>query len=153
MHAAKWLAGFRSLHERARRGPLSDEEQHRYLSMRDELARSLVQAQGLGREASQQARRSFRVAQVFPVEFSRLPKTVTVELSRGGFSVLVDGAPRVGDVQDFKLTPARGVVLQGRARVAAVNGPRVSFAIEHLGEEDTERLEVALFDAVLARLA
>jgi hypothetical protein len=43
----------------------------------------------------------------------------------------------------------------GQAKVVAVvrqsGNSRVSFAIESLGEADAERLEMALFDAVLAR--
>lgn len=156
MDPAAWLAGFRATHQRARSGQLKPDEHAKYLAMREELARSLVAAQGLTVPEGQQARRHFRVAQVFAIEVANLYTTVTKELSRAGFSALITGALQVDERVDFKLTLGRGAEpVQGQARVVAsvrqAGNARVSFNIEAMSPEDTERLELALFDAVLAR--
>ncbi|MEW5738947.1 MAG: PilZ domain-containing protein [Myxococcota bacterium] len=156
MDPSEWLAGFRITHQQARDGKLKPEERARYLAMREEFARSLVAAQGLTVPEGQQARRYFRVAQIFPLEVNNLYNTVTKELSRSGFSALITGALKEGDRVEFKLTLARAAEpLTGQAKVVSVvrqaGNSRVSFAIESMKEADAERLELALFDAVLAR--
>jgi hypothetical protein len=133
------------------------DERARYLAMREELARSLVAAQGLQLPAGQNARKHFRVAQLYNVEIANLYNTVTRELSRSGFSANVTGELKTGDDVDFKLLLSRGSEpISARARVVAAlkQGAqwRVSLAIDRLNEGDAERLEVALFDAVLARI-
>lgn len=156
MDPSEWLAGFRVTHQRAKEGKLKPEERAKYLAMREEFARSLVAAQGLTVPEGQQARRYFRVAQLYALEVGNLYNTVTKELSRSGFSALITGTLKDSDRVDFKLTLARGAEpLVGQARVVSVvrqqGNSRVSFAIEALNEADAERLELALFDAVLAR--
>lgn len=156
MDPAAWLAGFRVTHGRAKAGQLSPDEQQKYLAMREELARSLVAAQGLTVPDGQQARRHFRVAQVFGLEVANLYTTVTKELSRAGFSALITGSLQANDRVDFKLLLGRGSEpVQGQARVVSIvrqsGNSRVSFNIEAMSPEDGERLESALFDAVLAR--
>jgi len=157
MDPSEWLARFRIAHERARSGQLKPEERARYLGMREELARSLVAAQGLTLPEGQNARKHFRVAQLFNVEVNNLYATVTRELSRSGFSALVTGPLKDGELVDFKLTLSRGTEpITGRAKVVAVlrqaGNWRVSFSVDKLSDADAERLEVALFDAVLARI-
>lgn len=156
MDPSEWLAGFRVTHQRAKAGQLKPEERARYLAMREELARSLVAAQGLSLPEGQNARKHFRVAQVFPLEVANLYQTVTKELSRAGFSALITGTLKANDSVDFQLTLGRGTEpVTGKARVVSVvrqaGNSRVSFAIEAMGAEGEERLELALFDAVLAR--
>ncbi|MEW6431498.1 MAG: PilZ domain-containing protein [Myxococcota bacterium] len=158
MDPAEWLAGFRATHQRAKSGQLKPEEVRKYLAMREEFARSLVAAQGLAVPEGQQARRYFRVAQLYPLEVANLYQTVTRELSRSGFSALITGALQVGEVVEFKLSLGRGAEpVLGQARVVSsvrqTGNARVSFAIDSLSDADAERIELALFDAVLARFA
>ena len=47
MDPSQWIAAFRLTHEQARRGGLNDGELKKYMGMRDELARSLMNSQGL----------------------------------------------------------------------------------------------------------
>ena len=153
----QWIAGFRQQHTSHKAEPLAGEELTTYLAMREELARSLLAAQGLTVPAGQNARRHFRVAQVFPVELNNLYQSVTRDISRAGFSAVVQGAFKDGERVAFALTLARGVEpLTGSANVVSSmrlqGSSRVSFCIDHLAEAGAERLECALFDAVLARL-
>lgn len=157
MDPATWLAGFRLTHQRAHKGLLKPDEHAKYLAMREELARSLVASQGLVVPEGQQARKHFRVAQLFQVEVAGLYQTVTKELSRSGFTALVTGALPQNEDIEFVLTLSRGAEpVRGVARVVSVlrqaGNMRVSFRIESMGADDAERLEMALFDAVLARL-
>lgn len=156
MDPSEWLAGFRVTHQRAKAGQLKPEERAKYLAMREELARSLVAAQGLSLPEGQNARKHFRVAQVFALEVANLYQTVTKELSRAGFSALITGTLKANDSVDFQLTLGCGTEpVTGKARVVSVvrqaGNSRVSFAIEAMGADGEERLELALFDAVLAR--
>jgi hypothetical protein len=153
----QWLAGFRELHAKHKQTPLADADLRRYHNMREELARSLVAAQGLTVPEGQNARRYFRVAQVLPLELNNLHKSVTRDISRIGFSAVVQGTFKEGERLSFIITLARGVeAATGSAHVVTSvrqqGSSRVSFAIDHLDDAAAERLEVALFDAVLSRL-
>jgi PilZ domain len=157
MEPGQWIAAFREAHERFRSGALTDAERARYLAMREELATSLVGAQGLMVPAGQAARRHFRVAQVFAIEINNLYRSMTKDISRAGFSCLVPATLKEGDPFSFALTLKRGEdPVTGQGRVVGVvkqqGNSRVSFSIDTLSEANAERLEMALFDAVLARL-
>jgi hypothetical protein len=156
MDPSQWLAGFRGAHERAKKGALQPDEKQAYLAMREELARSLLAAQGMMIPDGQNARQHFRVAHVFPVELSNQHASATRDISRTGFSATVAADFKVGENVSFKLTLVRGTdPVAGTARVISavkqVGNARVSFAFGKLSEADAERLEVALFDAVLQR--
>lgn len=157
MDPTQWIAGFRQQHARHKAEPLTGEDLATYLAMREELARSLVAAQGLTVPVGQNARRHFRVAQVFPVELNNLYQSVTRDVSRAGFSAVVQGAFKEGERIAFSLTLGRGIEpVTGSANVVSSlrlqGSSRVSFAIDHLADGGAERLECALFDAVLSRL-
>ncbi len=157
MEPGQWIAAFREGHERFRAGALSEAERKRYLAMREELANSLVAAQGLMVPAGQNARRHFRVAQVFAVEVNNLYPAMTKDISRAGFSCLVPATMRERDPFSFALTVKRGEdPVTGQGRVVNVvkqqGNSRVSFSIDTMSEANAERLEMALFDAVLQRL-
>lgn len=157
MDPSQWIAQFRVLHERVSRGQASDEDRLRHKAMREELATSLVQSQGQSVPPGSQARKHFRVPQVFPVEVNNIYRLVTRDISRAGFSALVNGSLAVGDDISFSLTLARGTEpITGKGHVAELSklqgSARVGFAIDAMSEAAAERLEMALFDAVLARL-
>jgi hypothetical protein len=150
------MAMFRELHGRVKKGPVSEKDLERYHAMREDLARSLVAAQGMQVPNGQNARRHFRVAQVFSLEVNNLYKSMTRDVSRSGFSAIVPATFETGDKVSFSIVLARGQEpITGQAHVASsvksLGNSRVSFAIDVLNELNAERLEVALFDAVLAR--
>jgi hypothetical protein len=157
MDPSQWIAAFRVLHERVKKGDVPPDDAAKHVAMREELARSLASAQGLTVPVGQNARRHFRVAQVFPLEVNRVCQALTRDVSRSGFSALVPGAFREGEQVSFSIIPGRGQdPVQGLASVVSsvkqAGNSRVSFAVTSLEESAGDRLEMALFDAALARI-
>ena len=155
MDPTEWMAGFRVVHERAKAKQLNDADFKDYLEMREELARSLVSAQALTVPEGQSSRRYFRVAQMYKVEIASTWQTMTKHVSRMGFSAALGSQLNVGQEVDFSLFVSRdGEAITGKAKVVSAvkqGGWMTSFTIEVLNEANAERLESALFDAVLAR--
>jgi hypothetical protein len=157
---AQWLLEFRQLHEKARRGQLSERELQVYRSGRDELARALLAAQRLTLRPGETPRRALRVARALQVDVD-LPtsreRAVTIDLSTGGFSCLLAKGPPVGDEVGFSLRLPASDPLAGRARITDVKvlpgNVRVSFQFASLSDAERERLELFVFDTVLAQLA
>jgi hypothetical protein len=153
---SEWISRFRITHDKAKAGGLNELERKAYLGMREELARSLVNAQSLAVPEGQNARRHFRVAQLFQVEVKNMYKTVTRELSTSGFSAMVGGELKPGESVPFKLTvdrskdPVTGIAKVIGA-VKAQGAFRTNFEIETMSEANSEILESSLFDAVLSR--
>jgi hypothetical protein len=155
MDPSEWMAGFRVTHQKAKAKQLSDVEYKAYLEMREELARSLVGAQSLQVPEGQNYRKHFRVAQMFKLEIAKTYQTTTKQVSRTGFSAGLAAQLKVGQEVDFEITLARdSEPITGKAKVVGAQKLGTwltSFAIESLSEAMGERLETALFDAVLAR--
>lgn len=157
MDASQWLAAFRITHEQARRGVLSEADQKKYLGMRDELARSLMNSQGLAAPEGVPPRRAFKVAHVFPIELNGVYRTTTREISCTGFTALVAGSFKENDRITFSLNLSRAAEpLTGFAITRAVvrqtaNAARITCDFDDLGEARTATLELALFDAALSR--
>ena len=156
MDPSEWISRFRITHEKAKAGGLNELERKQYLGMREELARSLVNAQSLSVPEGQNARRHFRVAQLFQIEVKNLYKTVTRELSTSGFSAMLAGELKPGDSVPFKLQVNRSAEpVTGIAKVInsvkAQGSFRTNFEIETMSDAHAEVLECALFDAVLSR--
>jgi hypothetical protein len=157
MEPSQWIAAFRLTHEQARRGTLNESELKKYLGMRDELARSLMSAQGTTAPEGVPPRRAFRLAQLFNIEISGLYKTTTREISCQGFTTLVSAAFKEGDRISFTLNFSRvAEPLSGFAIVKSVsrqtsNSVRLVCDFDDLGETRLAVLELALFDAALAR--
>ncbi len=156
----EWLSTFRRLHEKARLGQLRDRELHAYRTGRDELARALLAAQRLTLRPGETPRRALRVARALQVDLdltTARERAVTIDLSTGGFSCLLAKAPPVGEELGFSLRIPASDPLTGRARVQDVRvlpgNVRVSFHFAGLGEAEKERLEMFVFDTVLAQLA
>ncbi|HET8538276.1 MAG TPA: PilZ domain-containing protein [Anaeromyxobacter sp.] len=157
---AQWLLEFRQLHERARRGQLSQRELQVYRSGRDELARALLAAQRLTLRPGETPRRALRVARALQVDVDlgvARDRAVTIDLSTGGFSCLLAKAPPVGDEVGFSLRLPAAAPLAGRARVTDVKvlpgNVRVSFHFANQTDADKERLELFVFDTVLGQLS
>ena len=158
MDPSEWIKKFREQHEKARMGKMLPDEKKRYLAMREEFARSLVSAQGLSMAPGQTARQTFRVAQALPVEINRTTRVITRDISRGGFSTVINQNFSSGDVVPYVLTLGRGLEpISGEGKVASVQRQpgnyRLSISFGQLSEVDAERLELTLFDAVLSRIA
>lgn len=155
MEANEWMARFKVTHQKAKAGQLSESEHKAYLDMREELARSLVAAQSLVVPEGAPARRHFRVAQLYAIELANTYKTMTKAVSRAGFSAVLPSQMKVGEEVSFTMALGRdGEPLTGKAKVVGATkqgGWLISFSIEVMSEPNAERLETALFDAVLAR--
>jgi hypothetical protein len=155
----EWLLAFRQMHEKARRAQLQDRELAAYRAGRDELARALLAAQRLALRPGETPRRALRVARALQVDLDLVTsreRAVTIDLSTGGFSCLLAKAPPVGEEVGFSLRLPAAEALAGRARVQDVKvlpgNVRVSFAFLGQGEAERERVELFVFDTVLAQL-
>jgi c-di-GMP-binding flagellar brake protein YcgR len=83
-------------------------------------------------------------------------RSVTIDLSTGGFSALLDKAPPVGDDMGVSLRLPAAAPVVCRARVTDLRPQaghvRVAARFEAMPLEDRERLELFVFDTVLAQL-
>jgi hypothetical protein len=156
---SEWISAFRELHERARRGALAPGEQNAYRAGRDELARALLAAQRLTLKSGETPRQALRVARALQLELdlaTSRQRSVTIDLSTGGFSTLLDKAPPVGDDMGVSLRLPAADPVVCRARVTDVRPQaghvRVAARFEGMPTADRERLELFVFDTVLAQL-
>jgi hypothetical protein len=154
-----WLQAFRDLHEKARRGQLKAGELQTYRAGRDELARALLAAQRLALRPGETPRRALRVARALQVDLdlgTSRERAVTIDLSTGGLSCLLAKAPPVGEEVGFSLRIPASEPLVGRARVTDVKvlpgNVRVSFSFVNQNDAEKERVEMFVFDTVLAQL-
>ena len=159
MDLGQWLNGFKALHEQARRGALHGDELANYLAGREELARALLAAQRLTLLPGQSPRQALRVARALQVELEspvRKDRLMTFDLSLGGFSALVARAPMHDEALTATLRLPGVDPVVASVTVAGMKpqpgNVRVSFAFGRLEEPARERLELAIFDAVLAQL-
>jgi hypothetical protein len=157
---AEWILAFRALHEKARRGNLRDAEAARYRVARDELARALLVAQRLQLKPGETARRALRVARALQVDLELVTsrqRAVTIDISTGGFSCLLPRGPALLDEVGFTLRLPGADPLDGRATVqdvkALVGNVRVAFMFKAITDADRDRMEMFVFDTVLAQLA
>jgi len=160
MSLSQWLSDFRDLHERARRKTLSERDTAIYRQGRDELARALLAAQRLTLKPGETPRQALRVARALQVDLDLLTsreRAITIDLSTGGFSCLLAKAPPLGDEIGYSMRIPASDPLAGRARIADVKphsgNVRVAFQLVGMPPEDKERLELFVFDTVLAQLA
>ncbi|MFL5351033.1 PilZ domain-containing protein [Archangium sp.] len=161
MSANLWVEQFRALHARARKGPpLAEDERKRYVAAREQFARALTAAQGMSLAPGLSARRTFRIAQGLQVDlsFALGPlRTLTLDVSVGGFSVMMHKPPADSEEPEFTLRlPGNQEPVKGRAKMVSsqrkLGTHRVSFSIHGLAEKDMDRLEMSLFDMALERI-
>jgi hypothetical protein len=156
-----WLKKFSALHEKARTGKLSLVDNRTYLGARNELARALLKKQQKSVPAGAKTRQLLRAPAAVPVAV-HLPGGVvhalTQELWPGGFTALVPPLGMHTDRMRFTLTVAKEAPpIEGWARLvsdaAAAGSTRLVVEFESITPEDSERIEFAVFDSVLTRLA
>ena len=110
MEPVQWLASFKVLHDQNRRGGLNPSEKKKYLQMRDELARSLMQSQNLTVPTNVAPRRALGVAQLFSIELQNVHRVMTRELSCTGYVALVPATFGVGLAPEPRLQgPLQGL--------------------------------------------
>lgn len=160
MDLAQWLKAFKALHEKARRGALEGADEQDYLAGREELARALVATQHLTLQPGQTPRQALRVARALQVDLEspvRKDRLTTFDLSLGGFSALLARAPAHDEELTASLRLPGTDPVVARVTVAGLKpqpgNVRVSFAFAKLEPRTAERLEHAIFDAVLSQLA
>jgi hypothetical protein len=159
MALGEWLNGFRQLHDKAKRGAVEGRELGDYIAARDELARALMSAQHLTVPPGQKARRALCVPRALQADLDlglRSLRTTTVEVSAAGFGALLPSAPRVGEEAKVSLRLPGAEPLRATVRVCEVKAQtghaRAAFQFVDLCESDAEKLELFVFDAVLAHL-
>jgi c-di-GMP-binding flagellar brake protein YcgR len=159
MALGEWIKGFRQLHDRAKRGAMEPRELGDYIKARDELARALIAAQHLTVPPGQRPRRALRVPRALQADIDLGVKSVramTFDVSAAGFGALLPSAPRVGDEAKVALRLPSAEPLRATVRVSEVKAQpgsaRASFLFVDLCEDDAEKIERFVFDAVLAHL-
>jgi hypothetical protein len=162
MSTLAFIKRFRELHDKAKKGALPEAERAEYGQSRTELGRLMLVAQQMS-HGGQTLRSGLRMAQLMKVELElggpAPQKTSTIDLSAGGFAVLLPGSQSVGRVVRFTIhVPSFSggtQALSGTAKVASARAQsgsfRVSFAFQELAPADREHLEMVLIDSVLAR--
>jgi hypothetical protein len=160
MSLAAWLLQFRDLHERARRKTLNERDLATYKLGRDELARALLAAQRLTLKPGETPRQALRVARALQIDLDLLTsreRAISIDLSTGGFSCLLAKSPPLGDEVGYSMRVPASEPLAGRARIADVKphagNVRVAFQFVGMAPEERERLEMFVFDSVLAQLS
>lgn len=161
MGLKEWLVEFRALHDKARKGDLSDYDKRLYDDGREELAIALMAAQRLTRKPDELAREALRVARAVQVDLelnSGKQRVATLDICIGGFSTMMGVPPEPNEAVGVTLRMPEGKdPLLGRARVVATKrqgaSHRVSFAFDTLKPEDQDRLSILVFDTALSRLA
>jgi hypothetical protein len=159
MGLTEWLKGFRELHEQARRGGLSGRELTDYHAARDELARALLATQRIALKPGQRPRRVLRVARALQADLEfhdGSERAMTLDVSAGGFAVLLARPPGVGDEVRVSLRIPGDEPIRGSVRVVGVKrqvgNAYACFEFVGLDAIEAERLESFVFDAVLAQL-
>jgi len=159
MSLSQWLKGFKDLHEKAKQGALVTRDLTTYHAARDELARALLSAQHIALEPGQRPRQALRVARALQADIEFHDGTVramTLSVSAGGFGALLAKPPRVDDEVRISLRIPGGDPLRGTARVVdlkqQLGNARVAFQFVGLDPAEAERLELFVFDSVLAQI-
>jgi hypothetical protein len=160
MGLQQWLDTFCKWHEQARAGTLPKAEQARYLSGRDELARALLKAQQIILQPGELPRRSLRAATglQITIEVPGGPpfQTITRDIGSGGFAIRVSHPLTLGTVVPFTLKLSAKDPIEGKAKLVNLSpvseNRRASFAFEDLPAAVTERIELTVFDAIVAQL-
>ncbi len=159
MKVTQWLSSFSELHERMKNGADSDVRAE-YKAVRDDFAAFLLGVQKLSLNAGEALRQSIRVSRAVPIEFDLATgpvSSITFDISIGGLSTVLSDPPPAGTRLPFRMRLAKAQVpvsgLVSVVKVFAHNGsPRVACRFEDLSPPDRERLELMLFDHVVAQL-
>jgi hypothetical protein len=157
MSLAKWISDLRQLHDKAKAGKLSADEKQVYEAGRDQLARALVSAQHIMLKAGETPRQVLRVARSLQIDLALASgslRTPTLDLSLGGFAVLLAPADVTKNPVAFSLRLPGGEPIRGEAipleSKHAGSAVRASFAFGDLSDMNRERLEFVIFDTALS---
>jgi c-di-GMP-binding flagellar brake protein YcgR len=153
------LRGFLKQHAQAKKGDLPDKDLSAYRDELEELVHALLAAQQAALEPGQKARSTVRVSQPVDVQLTfdgEKLATQTLNLSTGGFAIVLDEPPRIGTEVDVKLSlpGEEALLLHARAANARRSGDRarVGFQFRPMSDADADRLATLVFDAVLGHL-
>jgi len=145
---------FGALHQRMKRGQLAAGELRAYDAARERALQVLIATQPL--QPGQKARHSLRAACAIQADITLHDGMVvepTLDISSGGFAVLFQEAPRIGDEVEAVLHIPGEEPLEARALVTntAPHGKdtRVGFRFVGLDVSDAERLDTFVLDVVL----
>ena len=165
MSTLEFLTELKALHDKAKKGTLTEAERPRYYGARAQLGRFALIAQQIG-HSGQTLRSHLRMAKMLKVEIrpdeGDLVRSSTIDLAAGGFAVLMPTGMRVGKGAGFTLhlpglTGGSTTPITGRVTVASSRPQttlfRVSFRFEELHPSAQEQLDFALIDAVLERFS
>jgi hypothetical protein len=160
MGLQQFVVELSALHEKAKKGQLSPSERMEYERDRDELATALVNAQRIALKPGEMPRRALRVGRVLSLEITAgtvITKTITLEVSSGGFSVNTSTIPAAwNNPVSFRLKLPDGREIKGTAQlVNSQQQPthtRVGFSITQIPDEEREALTRVVFDDVLGKL-
>ncbi len=157
MDPSEWMRVFKEIHSLASSGKLPDKDKPNYFRMREELARSLNTMQGMTVPDGQSHRRHFRVAHAFKIEVNVVNTTLTRDISRSGFACFVTQTFQKGQSVPYQLFFGGGASpISGQCTVVTCfkqsGNSKASFEFGKMADEDIERLEIALFTAVLSRM-
>jgi hypothetical protein len=160
MSLADWLRVFRTLHEKAKKGDLKGTDASDYRAGCDELARALMAAQRLTSRPGEVPRHALRVARALQVDLDTPVshvRAMTVDVSVGGFAVLVAKAPAPNEEQTAHIRVPGGEPLVTAVLPSEVKQQtgalRVSFTFKKLSDADRARLEMLVIDTALSQLA
>jgi len=160
MSLKEWVAGFRAQHEQARAGGLSKDGWAAYRAGRDELARALLAAQRASLRPGEVPRQALRVARALQADLEWTTdkvRAVTLDVSTGGFAVLLAKAPPKDEDVRVQLRIPGGDLLSAQARVVGVQvqaaAVRVAFSFNRIADADRDRIEFLVFDTVLGQLS
>jgi hypothetical protein len=148
-----FIERFHDLRQSAKKGTLSPADRGQLEEAKEKFAHAICKAQNILLQPGQRARTSFRVAVIFKVEITLngfTEKTVTLDLSVGGFSAPMTAPPAAGTEGSFQMSLTKADTFKGTvAAVGVTDKKRISFAFKKLDPADAARLEDALFDTIL----
>jgi hypothetical protein len=152
---SQFLTDFRALHHVARRGQLHGDDRRHYEAVRDELARAVCESQRVQPPPGQTWRSILRVQRAVRVDL-HLPSgpltTTTTELTATCITAVVPNRVPFGTRVGVRLHTAfrEHVVCHGCVLASTASPPRLSLQLEALHPRDEERIEMVIFDALLA---
>jgi len=159
MALADWLRVFRTLHESAKKGELQGTDAEDYRAGCDELARALMAAQRLTPRPGEVPRHALRVARALQVDLETAVTRVratTIDLSVGGFSVLLAKPPPAEEHTASLRVPGADPIINAVVPAEMKQSPgtvRVTFAFKRLPEPERDRLALLVIDTALSQLA
>jgi hypothetical protein len=155
------IVQLRALQEKRKRARLDAVEAARYAELREDFARTFLDAQRLSLSEGQTYRQALRVACSLRLKLrtaTGLIEGLTADLSEGGLAALIASPIEAGTPCDFFLYAPGGPVRGRGVAVSWVRPPRgvslyrVSLAFEPPDASTLERLQSLVLDGALAAL-